>query len=61
MSNNMIRIEDKRKQVSWVNKDHIIGVIEEKTNSGSIIVLDGGLQIHLSEKPDYVMMHIIGT
>ena len=57
----MIRIKDARGEIVWINRSQIVGVIEERTNPGSVIVMREGLKIHMSCDPDTAMMKFIGT
>ena len=57
----MCRITDRRGNVVWVNRDEIVTIQEEKASPGSVITTTNHVEIHVSEKPDWVMMHCIGT
>lgn len=57
----MVRLEDKGKNVVWINKDNIVTVQEERASPGSVVTLVNNIQVHTSETPDDLMRKFIGA
>lgn len=57
----MVRLEDKGKNIVWINKDNIVTVQEERASPGSVVTLVNNIQVHTSETPDNLMRKFIGA